>query len=335
MSALARLSSLLGLFGGNQNSYGVPFSNRNYIVDGNFDSWINSAVTTAAGAVTNAAATMYYCNPGVGGVATFSQQSFVGNEPAGMTAPARYFMRCAQTTAPSGNPLLMHRVESVQTLQGRSATFSLWLRSAAPLAIPQVQTVQNFGTGGSPSASVTTVTPVNWNVTTSWQRLSVLLNVPSIVGATLGTAGNDSLGLQLVLPPNVTFQFDTGQWQLEQSSPNASSSLTGNGGDPTAFEYRGQQAELARVQRYYNVTAPYGVFAASAAAQNWGTYSPYPVPMRAQPALTLLSNNSSGQSPPGTYGFTQAATFGYALVVASGGTGWFNVAGTAAADARL
>jgi hypothetical protein len=337
MSALARLSSLLGLFGGNQNSYGIPLSNRNYFVDGNIDSIIASSVVVAATGSSNNAATMYYGIAGATNGGTLSAAWTLGYDPVGMTSPVANSLVWTQTTAPTTAPSITQRVENVQTLQGRSATFSCWLWCASGTqTITNIQTLQHFGNGGSPSVDVSVNVPVNWVLTTTPQRFSVRLNIPSVVGKTLGTTANTHyLQVYLQYPIAANYAISTTQWQLEQSSPNSSSDINGNGGDPTAFEYRGQQAELARVQRYYNVTAPYGVFVASAAAQNWGTYSPYPVPMRAQPALTMLSNNSTGQSPPGTYGFTQSTIYGYALVITSGGTGWLNVAGTVAADARL
>jgi hypothetical protein len=344
MSLAQKLARLADIFGGNQSGYGIPFSNRNYMIDGNFDSFITSAYSVGAAGFVRNVSTMLESYTGAGGAATIQQGVFApGADVAGMTSPVSNYLIHQQTTASTGTVAtgntcgMWQSLESVKTLQGRSATFSCWLWSGtgSTITIPFIIARQNFGTGGSPSANAVFDKTVNWVVTPIAQKFSVRLDIPSISGKTLGTANNDLLQIGLWLPPGVVFTLCTAQWQLEQSSPNSSSDINGNGGDPTAFEYRGPQAELARTQRYYSVTAPYGVFAAGATSQNWGPYSPYPVPMRAQPALTMLFNNSSGQSPPGTYGFTQSTIYGYALVVASGGTGWFNVAGVAAADARL
>jgi hypothetical protein len=77
----------------------------------------------------------------------------------------------------------------------------------------------------------------------------------------LGTNNNDSLNIQLLLPAATVFTLDTAQWQLEQTSAKAPAA-----GIPTAFEYRGQQAEQARVSRYYQQVSANARFNASAGA---------------------------------------------------------------------
>lgn len=299
-----QLSRLAALFGGNQNSYGLPLANRNYIVDGNMESTISASAVVAAAGTSSGVATMYYVTAGAtngGTLATNAAPWTLGTEPIGMTSPVSNVLTWTQASAPTSAPAVYQRVENVQTLQNRAATFSCWLWCASGTqTVTNVQMVQNFGAGGSPSANVTTNVAVNWVLTTTPQRFSVLLSVPSIVGKTLGTAGS-YLQAGVQYPASGTYAINTAQWQLEQSSPNAPAA-----GMPTAFEYRGQQAEAARVQRYY--FAPGSQF--NLAGQGTGTiFVQYhlPVPMRVIPAITA-SWGSGINATSGSFRFGDSKT---------------------------
>jgi hypothetical protein len=325
MTTLAALvSRVMGdFFGANQNGPGNPLSNRNYIVDGNFDSWIGGSVTTAVGTPTNGAATMYYANPGTAGVATVTQQAFPPGSPLiGMTTPVRYYFRWAQTTASTGNPIMSHRIESATTLESRSATFSCWLRSiAGNLTITGIGWNQAVGTGGSPSGGSAVTVPVTWNLTNLWQRFSVRLDIASMTGAVFGTNNNDSLNLQLVFPPSATFTVDTAQWQLEQTSARAPAA-----GIPTTFEYRGQQAELARVQRYYEILTG-GFYTLTTLISGTVAYGlARIIPKRAVPACTVTAGSTfthstpTGNYTPSSVTAVQASSSSVSITV--NGTGW-------------
>jgi hypothetical protein len=54
-----------------------------------------------------------------------------------------------------------------------------------------VEGVQQFGTGGSPSAAVASISPTTVTLTGSFAPFAVVMTVPSITGKTLGTNGND------------------------------------------------------------------------------------------------------------------------------------------------
>jgi hypothetical protein len=331
MTTLAALvSRVMGdFFGANQNGPGNPLSNRNYVVDGNFDSWVSTSSAPGSGIVTNSAATMYYLNPSAGGTVVASQQNFPPGSPLiGMTSPAKYYLRHAQTVGSTTfNPVISHRIESAATLEGRSATFSCWLRAAAPLTITSIGYAQSFGTGGSPSTGASGSFTVAWNVTTSWQRFSVRLDISSIAGMVLGTNNNDSLNIQLLLPAATVFTLDTAQWQLEQTSARAPAA-----GIPTTFEYRGQQAEAARVQRYYQTFGQ--LFAAGYGIGGNSIYNhiALPVTMRAAPAATLTSLQNSNANTA----ISDSAGTNYFRVTANvtaTGIGWSAV--SAVLDARL
>ncbi|WP_233866601.1 hypothetical protein [Paraburkholderia adhaesiva] len=272
----------------------APQSNRNYFVDGNFDSWIDTGPVAMPTTSIRTASTIWRSSRSASGAGTIQADPFNGNEPVGMTSPVRYALRHNQTTASTGTlasrtlPNLLQTVESVRTLHGRSATFSVWLRSSVSITIPGVLVEQSFGTGGSPAGMVRRDKEVSWTVTTAWRRFSVRLDIPSVAGRNIGTNGDDLLGVGIFLPPGVTFSIFAAQAQLEASSPLSSSDINGNGGAPTAFEWRGHQAELARVQRQYSI------FQCNVTTAINEQQISYPVVMRSAPALTASVNSGSG-----------------------------------------
>jgi hypothetical protein len=308
--------------------------NRNYFVDGGITQW-NLATATSSVSGTVTPATMYYNGAGTTGVVTVSQNSFaVGGAPAGMTTPQALYMKHNQTTGGTNNPFIAQHIESVSTLQGRSATFSCWLWvDSGTLNITQLGTGQNFGTGGSPSSTVNTNFTVNWTVTTTPQRFSALIPVPSISGKTLGSNNNDTLSVSINLPISTTFALNTTQWQIESCNSSASSSQTGNGGSPTPFEFRGAQVEAARVSRYYQIVSPAKYWAyMNAASQVFGN-TVYFSPMRAAPAVSFAGQslaNLSGLTIEGT-GISSSKIF----ATASAGGAVVLDLGIVTLDARL
>jgi hypothetical protein len=309
-------------------------SGRNVIVDGNFDSLITTSAAIAANLSSNDVATMYYGIAGATNGGTLSAGSWnvigIGTEPLGMTSPVANVLTWTQAAAPTTSPKITQRIENVQTLQGRSATFSCWLWCASGTqTITNLQVLQHFGTGGSPSADVTTNVPVNWVLTTTPQRFSVLLNVPTIAGKTLGTtSGTHYLQVYVQYPIAASYAINTTQWQLEQSSPNAPPD-----GMPTTFEYRGVQAELARVQRYYDSFLIFmNQYAPSA---SFIVYQPYTfkASMRANPALAKSGGSITNISATAVAtGDTEGCVL-QATSTAAGGVVWSGTQVTA--DARF
>lgn len=326
--------------------YGViPMSCRNYIVDPCFeyqDAQYPSPQNISGTSNLHSVTAMYWSSAGTGGAATINQYTpapgVVGSTPGGSDAEFG-LVSWAQTTAHSGTlaaytaAYIKQNIESVKSLAGRSSTFSLMLVNTGSTAftIQNIFQRQNFGTGGSPSAAVTIDKTVNWVIPAGgWKRYSVRLDWPSVNGKTLGTNGNDYAQIGLWLPPGVTFSFYTTQWQLEQSNPLSSSDINGAGGEPTAFEYRGRQAELARVDRQYEVVVC-----------NDNNYVPsgtgcnrqyaYRQQKRSSPAISTSTLSLGGC----TFNSVTYNPNGAALSVVATATGQIFMGGTMISDARL
>ncbi|HMB77154.1 MAG TPA: hypothetical protein VKN76_12195 [Kiloniellaceae bacterium] len=155
--------------------------------------------------------------------------------------PSYYITLDRTNTDSSGDALLTQKIESVRTLAGQTCTVSYWARSSAPVTQGnfRVRTIQDFGSGGTPTSSNTNhfADPA---LSTAWQRFTATMTLPSISGATLGTDGNDNLTLRFALLIAAgSVAIDIANVKLEP-------------GD-IAGDYRPRPIaeELARCQRYY------------------------------------------------------------------------------------
>ena len=113
-----------------------------------------------------------------------------------------------------------------------------------------------FGTGGSPSSVVYGTTQIV-ALTSTWQKKSITVTIPSIVGKTLGTDGEHTsfTALQFYFDQgsattgsvlgNQSGTFDIAQFQLEEGSV------------ATPFEQRPYGLELSLCQRYYSILSLY------------------------------------------------------------------------------
>jgi hypothetical protein len=189
------------------------------------------------------------------GTSTFSTQAFtLGAAPvAGYEGTNFLRMVTSGFTNAASRTDTVQSIESVRTFAGQTITVSFWAKAATGTPKIAVETQQNFGTGGSPSATnnkaVGTVT-----ISTAWTRYSLTTTVDSISGKTLGTANNDHFNVRLWVNAGSDYAtrassigiqnntFDIWGVQAEYGS-KATPFQTASGGSP--------QAELAMCQRYY------------------------------------------------------------------------------------
>lgn len=303
MSLAQRLARMADVFG----SVNIPLANRNFIVDPGFEQWSAQSQSFSGNAYGYKNIIMFPMMAGINGAAQATYVDLTATPlPSGGT-PNRWGVNYLQTTAHTGSgaatnaACIAQPIEDARTLSGKSATFSAWFYgvTGSTFTIPSVLLRQNPGTGGSPGAQVVLDKAINWIVRANqWTRLSVRLDIPSVAGMTFGTTFNSNLQLGLWLPANQTFQFFTTQWQLEQSSPYSSSDINGNGGAPTAFEFRGYQAEIARVARFYQSYALnnfYG-YVPLAGDPNSRWAMPLVGAMRGIPATSFVDAGSAGSA---------------------------------------
>jgi hypothetical protein len=179
-----------------------------------------------------------------GATLTYSAETFILGAAPVAGYEAKSFARLAVTV---GNDLcrLEQKIESVRTFAGQTVTLSFWAKGTNPTTIGNLSAriQQVFGTGGSPSASLS-VTDQTFVLTANWTRYSFVFATPSISGKTLGTNGNDSLNVWIGQGTSVSadaWTLDIWGVQLEAGSvATAFQTATGT-----------IQGELAACQRYY------------------------------------------------------------------------------------
>lgn len=308
---------------------GNPYAPSSGFIDGNFDSWQVNTTFSLAAATDTYTADMWLANAGTGGAATVSQDTpAVGTEPAGMTRGRKYRLKFQQTTNASAAPTIGQKMEGVQQYNGQSITVSGFLSAAvAATLVTGIQVTQNFGTGGSPSASVVTTKTVSWAIGTAEARFSARVDIPSISSKTLGTGGNDFVRIDLLLATGATYTLYCSQMQIDVCSPNASADSAGNGGAPQPFRWGGYAVEVPRMFRYLQKSI-YGngdgiVVGTVTSASNAYSYFPISSPMRARPAVSILGTLGffGGGAPTGGSVSATAVNNSYAALALSGGSG--------------
>ena len=218
------------------------YAGKNKIINGDFGIWQRGTSFTPASASFTADRWSNIFD-GTGATRTISRQTFT---PA--TAPVAgyefpYFFRFAQSVAgiTATYNIFQNRMEDVRTFAGQTVTISFWGKAASTTSIVKLNLEQDFGTGGSPSAGVSTdIAATNFSLTTSWQRFTVTTTVPSISGKTIGTTTPGFLGLRVWVPINSTFTLDFFGFQMESGSSATAI-------QPAAGTWQG---ELALCQRY-------------------------------------------------------------------------------------
>jgi hypothetical protein len=281
---------------------------RNAIINGNFDIWQRGTgfINPATGAYTVDRWRVFY--DGSGATRVIERVNFPLGQ-TGVPGEPVYMLRFAQTVGGTGatSNAFFQPIEDVRTFAGQQVTISFYMRSTTAATLPSIQIVQNFGTGGSPSAQVFTTLLTSVSITTSWQRIQATVTVPSILGKALGSNGDSNLSLDIGFPLNTTFSFDIAQVQVEP------------GPVATPFERRPIGTELALCERYYQVIdGRAGGYIVSGAAITYRI--PFRTLMRTTPTVVV-----TGQENINTTGATmEAEGNGHANHVALGaGTGGF------------
>lgn len=276
---------------------------RNRILNGQFDVWQRGTAwtTPATGTYTADKWRIDYAGTSAG---TFTiGQALGGTQPAGLTAALgpNGVYSWNQTVAPNLTSLMLsHRCEGIYTLNGQTCTvsFSIALGAGSQSSFQiGVNLAQCFGTGGSPSATVTQATQYFTVNSSSFTRFTATFTLPATTG-TLGSNANDYLALQFVLPTSQTFSFYLAQVQLEAGSA------------ATPYMVQTTQQELLQCLRFYQktfptattptyntaiYTSPLTISQGSTGYSQWINWD-FDIPLRGVPTVAYYSvgNNATG-----------------------------------------
>lgn len=297
---------LTGLITSHTHSHG---SLRNKIINGNFDIWQRGTSHTSSGY--GSADRWYSANSGT--TKTMSKQGFTLGQTSVPGNPL-YFCRHAVTSVAgaSNYSTLQQRVEGVQTLSGLTITLSFWAKADASKSIA-VDFQQNFGTGGSPSASVSAIGAIKFSVGTSWQKYTVTATLPSVSGKTLGSDGNDCLEVVIWFDAGSTWNSRTGSLGQQSGTFDIAQVQLEPGSVATDFEQRPIGLELQLCHRYfYNYEG--GINGCQYADTNFMYIVPFPTRMRTTPAVTKTVSNGTFASenigPCSWAGYYTGTSFG-------------------------
>jgi hypothetical protein len=235
-----------------------------------------------------------------GGTFTVTPQTFTpGAAPIAGYEGRTYLQGITATQSAAGDyAVISQRIEDVTRYAGTTVTISFFAKANTGTPKIGVSLQQNFGQGGSPSASVQTPAGAV-TLSTSWARYSVTFAVPSISGKTLGTTANTSyLSLNLWTSAGSTLatpassigiqNFTASIWGVQMEYGSVATYFTTATGTI--------QGELAACQRYYYRIAggqTYSLVANSAVAKasnDSNAFIMFPVPMRVNP-ISMDSSN--------------------------------------------
>lgn len=178
----------------------------------------------------------YFQNNDATAIIEISRQAFGLGQVTVPGSPV-YYLNYACTVAGSTQTSnqLMQPYASTQTFSGLSVFVSIWLSGDEGKEV-EVNLVQFFGTGGSPSAQVTTPV-ITATLTDTMTQYIGIVTLPSVSGKTLGTNGDDSLQVKVVFPFNDTANINVSTVQIQQTDQNLN------------YPYRSQDEEFKRLNK--------------------------------------------------------------------------------------
>jgi hypothetical protein len=245
----------------------------------NFDRW---RMTRSGGTITVSPQTFTL---GAAPVAGYEGTNFCRLDVTGQSAAGDYAIETQY-------------IENVRTFAGQTVTVSLWAKTNAAAAFA-VDVYQDFGTGGSPSATVQ-VTGQKTATTTNWTRYSFTFAIPSISGKTLGANNNNFLALRIWASAGSTYNSQTNSLGTQTVTLDIWGVQVEYGSKATPFQTASGgsiQGELAMCQRYFermvngadNSSETIGVFQCFSTTQGYGTLR-FVVPKRGTPSMTFSGN---------------------------------------------
>jgi hypothetical protein len=222
---------------------------------------------------------------------TFPSLSDVDRSQIGDEAARYCYTSAATGTAGAADFVIAatQRIEDVRRLAGKTVTLSFWAKAGTGTPKVGIELDQMFGSGGSPSANVTGIGSQSFTLSTTWQRFTASIAMPSVAGKTLGsTAGSDYTELRIWQSSGATNNALSGGVGVQSYTLQLWGIQLEIGSVATPLEKPDPQQDLAKCQRFYalgNVNfAMQGV-----AGQNFANTITLPVWMRANPTITFGS----------------------------------------------
>ncbi len=213
-------------------------SNRNLIINGAMQ--VAQRGTSVSSQTANAYKTVdrFYTNAS-GATYNQSQQAVTVGGETGLPLQFSKFLRHQVTTGNNWSQIY-HKIEDVTLVPTGTVTLSFYAKGTSPNAGLSLIAWQNFGSGGSSEVTVSISPTIT--LTSTWQRFTVNITVPSITGKTVGTGSHFYFGI------GQGGSTSTNAWTLDITGVQLEV-----GDTATPFEHRSYGDELAKCQRYFEL----------------------------------------------------------------------------------
>ena len=285
----------MGLDPFNADQLGSTAQRKNAVINGDFRVWQRG---TSGFTVWNAFNADRWTSQASGGggteaTATRSRQTHTPGQTDVPGNPKYYWRNTNSTEGVSLTSSAFHdmfqKIEGVATFSGETVTVSFYARSDITNKTLGFELFQSFGSGGSPSASVSGIGGTTLTLTSTFTRYSITIDVPSISGKTLGNNGNDALlpvfwfqgGSDFDSRLNMTGGFG---WEGTGTIDIADVQVE-KGASPTDFERLFDSEVLTQCQRYYEIGHEYILFSAVANTHAFIHHIPYKAQKRISAAI--------------------------------------------------
>jgi hypothetical protein len=223
-----------------------------------------------------------------GATGTVTQETFT---PGTELVDSPNYLKMVITTG-NDNCGLQHKIEDVRSIPAGQVMLSFYAKGTNPGGGNfYVTPNQGFGSGGSTDINLS---DISFQVTSSWQKFTIPITVPTISGKTIGTSSY----FQIMIGQRTDTSTDA--WEL-----NITGVQLEVGSVATPFERRPFGTELALCQRYYwrasLVGNQFDVLASAQTATQISVYTKYPVEMRAVPTVVASQALSLNRDFTATY----------------------------------
>lgn len=269
----------------NGTSYEGVRKQRNYITDGIFGSWFEGTNQTSSGYGSD---TMWQ-NRNTGSTKTHTQETLTAGVdlPAVDNPTAKFYSRTVvNSVAGAGNFVNKeHRIESVRSLAGKKCNLSFYAEADSVKNIA-FDLTQNFGTGGSPSATVEGINATKKEITADWARYDFVVDIPSVAGKTIGTDGDDYLSVTFWYDAGSNFDSRTDSLGQQSGTFDIDCVQLEEGESATKFFEEDFQESLDKVNRYYEEGFLSLTYSGAATVGVFQSVN-FPVAKRDAPSVTL------------------------------------------------
>ena len=222
-------------------------SNRNYIINGNFQIWQRGTSTSQSDGYH---AADRWANREFGGSFTASRQAHTLGQVVVPGNP-QYFMRTDVSAGADQNGfcLLGQAIPAATSAGGSTVTLSFWAKADTPVTIA-TEYEQVFDDSATPPP-VEGIGITKHNLTTTWQKYFCTVLIPTIDSGLVYNNKNSYLGLYIWLSAGTTYDGRTGGIGLQSGVIDISQIQVEVGEVVTDFETEYESTTLVKCQHFF------------------------------------------------------------------------------------